>query len=158
MNHSSNRIIHLALDERSIVRWNPEIEQERVRAIDDLLRDNYFRLQDGFDGPYRLALSLRSGTIIAAVTGARAGDHIELSWPMRSLRRVIKDYFMICESYFRAIKGATASRIETMDMARRGLHNEGASMLADIIRSGATVDDATARRLFTLVALLHLRA
>ncbi len=158
MSEDNDRIIGIELDEGSIVRWNAEIAAERDRAIDDLLRENRFRLRDEFCGPYRLMLSLRGGTLVAEVQGQGPADRLELFWPMRPLRKIIKDYFLICESYFGAIKGATANRIETIDMARRGLHDEGAELLGSIIRAHVDVDSATARRLFTLVCVLHLRA
>lgn len=149
-------IVAIDLDEKSIVRWTPEIEHERNVAIFDLLEDNHFVLRDGGLGPYRLVLGLRDATIVFAVED-QAKQHVEITLSARPLKRVIKDYFMICESYFGAIRGATPGRIEAIDMARRGLHNEGAELLRDALADRVELDGNTARRLFTLVCVLHLR-
>ncbi len=153
----TGRIVDIALDEKSIVRWSPEIEHERNVAIFDLLERNTFRLVDGFEGPYRLLLSLRDATLILRISD-EAGEHCrEVALPMRPLRRIIRDYFMICDSYFQAIRGSTPSRIEAIDMARRGLHNEGSEILSEALSDRIAMDSDTARRLFTLVCVLHLR-
>jgi len=151
------RIVDIALDEKSIVRWSPEIEHERNVAIFDLLERNSFRLVNGFDGPYRLFLSLRDATLILRISDETGERSCEVALPMRPLRRIIRDYFMICDSYFQAIRGATPSRIEAIDMARRGLHNEGSELLSEALRDRIEMDGDTARRLFTLVCVLHLR-
>lgn len=153
---AEGRIVAIEIDEKSIVRWTPEIEHERNVAIFDLLEDNSFTLGSGSPGPYRLLLSLRDATVVFAIADAGGGDS-EITLSARPLRRVIKDYFLICESYFSAIRGATPGRIEAIDMARRGLHNEGAELLRDALADRVTVDNNTARRLFTLVCVLHLR-
>jgi len=152
-----DRIVDIALDEKSIVRWSPEIEHERNVAIFDLLERNSFRLVNGFEGPYRLFLSLRDATLILRVSEAEGERSCEVALPIRPLRRIIRDYFMICDSYFQAIRGATPSRIEAIDMARRGLHDEGAESLTEVLRERVAMDNDTARRLFTLVCVLHLR-
>jgi uncharacterized protein (UPF0262 family) len=153
---AAERITAIELDEKSIARWSPEIEHERNVAIFDLLEDNRFALKDGGNGPYRLFLSLRDATLVFALED-QAGQALELTLSARPLRRVIKDYFLICESYFGAIRGAAPGRIEAIDMARRGLHNEGAEILQDALADRVTMDNNTARRLFTLVCVLHLR-
>ena len=150
------RIVAIDLDEKSIARWSPEVEHERNVAIFDLLEDNHFALKERPNGPYRLFLSLRDATLVFALEDAR-GRTVELTLSARPLKRVIKDYFMICESYFGAIRGAAPGRIEAIDMARRGLHNEGAELLQDALADRVTLDGNTARRLFTLVCVLHLR-
>mgnify|MGYP001827875779 FL=1 len=150
------RIVAIDLDEKSIARWTPEVEHERNVAIFDLLEDNHFALKERPSGPYRLFLSLRDATLVFALEDA-GGDTVELTLSVRPLKRVIKDYFMICESYFGAIRGAAPGRIEAIDMARRGLHNEGAELLQDALADRVTLDSNTARRLFTLVCVLHLR-
>ncbi|MDX6749469.1 UPF0262 family protein [Geminicoccaceae bacterium 1502E] len=157
MSEEQDRIVSLVLDEKSIVRWSPEVEHERNVAVFDLLESNRFRLRDGFAGPYALRLSLRDATLILDVTGETPAQSAEIALAVRPLRRVIKDYFLICESYYQAIKGATPSRIEAIDMARRGLHNEGSEILRDALQAKVELDLATARRLFTLVCVLHLR-
>ncbi len=153
---AAERLTAIELDERSIARWSPEIEHERNVAIFDLLEENRFSLVEAACGPYRLSLSLRDATLVLAITNARQ-ELIEVTLSARPLRRVVKDYFLICESYFGAIRGASPARIEAIDMARRGLHNEGAEILRDALGERITVDGNTARRLFTLVCVLHLR-
>jgi uncharacterized protein (UPF0262 family) len=151
------RIVDIRLDAASIVRWNREIEHERQVAVFDLLERNSFELVDGFPGPYRVALSLREANLIFAVGDEKGEQRSEVTLSMRPFRRLIKDYFLICESYFQAIRSATPSRIEAIDMGRRGLHNEGAEKLADVLADQIKVDGETARRLFTLVCVLHIR-
>ena len=154
------RIAEIALDESSVVRWNPKIEHERDVALFDLLECNHFALKEGPVGPYRLDLSLRDATLVMRLRcqGSDAdSDCREINLLVKPLRRLIKDYFMICESYFDAIKGASPSRIEAIDMARRGLHDEGSDMLRDGLSEQVEIDHPTARRLFTLVCVLHLR-
>jgi uncharacterized protein (UPF0262 family) len=153
----AERLAGIELDERSIARWSPEIEHERNVAIFDLLEENRFSLVEAACGPYRLNLSLRDATLVLAVTNAQ-DELIEVALSARPLRRVVKDYFMICDSYFGAIRGASPGRIEAIDMARRGLHNEGAELLREAHGERVTVDSNTARRLFTLVCVLHLRS
>lgn len=152
-----DRISAIELDEKSIVRWTPEVEHERNVAVFDLLEENSFALEDGFEGPYSLRLSLQEATLVVQVRQTEGEATAELMLSVRPLRRVIKDYFLICESYFQAIKGATPSRIEAIDMARRSLHNEGSELLKSALDGKVRIDHVTARRLFTLVCVLHVR-
>lgn len=156
----TNRICHIEIDERGLARPTPEIEQERRVAIFDLLEENSFGLplRDGRtppEGPYRVLLAIRDGRLvfdIATETGDRIGEfHLSLG----PFRQVVKDYFQICESYFEAVKRLPPSQIEAIDMARRGIHNEGASILRERLVGKAEVDTDTARRLFTLICVLH---
>jgi uncharacterized protein (UPF0262 family) len=126
-------------------------------AVFDLLERNTFELVNGFAGPYQVELSLREANLIFTVEDAAREQRSEVTLSMRPFRRLIKDYFMICESYFQAIRSASPSRIEAIDMGRRGLHNEGAEKLADALEAKIKVDGETARRLFTLVCVLHVR-
>jgi uncharacterized protein (UPF0262 family) len=151
------RISDIRLDAASIVRWSREVEHERQVAVFDLLERNSFELVDSFAGPYRVALSLREANLIFAVDDETGERRCEITLSMRPFRRLIKDYFLICDSYFQAIRSATPSRIEAIDMGRRGLHNEGADKLADVLADRVKVDAETARRLFTLVCVLHIR-
>ena len=152
------RIARIRLDSGSIVRWSREVEHERQVAVFDLLERNSFALEGGFAGPYLVELSLREANLIFSIETENGADATELALPMRPFRRLIKDYFLICNSYFEAIKNASPSRIEAIDMGRRGLHNEGAEKLADALAGKVRLDDETARRLFTLVCVLHVRA
>lgn len=151
------RLVHLSLDDPALSARNADLEHERRVAIFDILENNHFALVDGPSGPYRLKLSLADRGIVFAVSD-KAGEalsRIELS--MRPLRRNIRDYFMICESYFEAMRNATPERVETIDQARRALHNESAELLKTNLADKVTLDDDTARRLFTLISVLQMR-
>lgn len=150
------RISAITLDNETLVRWSPEVEHERQVAMFDLLEANHFRLLNGPEGPYELNLGLKDATLVVEVCPETAKP-VELRLPVRPFRSVIKDYFLICESYYNAIKCATPSRIEAIDMARRGLHNEGSEQLKEALAQRVEIDDNTARRLFTLVCVLHIR-
>ncbi|GAB1362298.1 UPF0262 family protein [Rhodobacter sp.] len=156
----TNRICHIDIDEKGLSRPTPEIEQERRVAVFDLLEENSFGLpaREGREipvGPYRLQLAIRDGRLvfgIATETDTPAGEfHLSLG----PFRQVVKDYFQICESYFDAVKRLPPSQIEAIDMARRGIHNEGASILQERLNGKAEIDLDTARRLFTLICVLH---
>jgi uncharacterized protein (UPF0262 family) len=143
------------LDERSIGRGNPDQEHERAVAIYDLIEENLF-WPDGHDGgPYALTISLQDGRLVFDIR-SEAGDPVVAHiLSLTPLRRVIRDYFAICESYYAAIRNASPSQIETIDMARRSIHNEGSELLKERLAGKVTIDFATARRLFTLVSVLH---
>ena len=155
------RIIDVQLDERTIAWRTADIEQERRIAIFDLIEGNYFAPQrqhaDGYAGPYRIKLETEEGRL--GIHIHREDDtHLEtLVLALGRFRRPIKDYFAICDSYYQAIRQATPAQIETVDMARRGIHNEAAELLKDRLSGKIEVDFDTARRLFTLICVLHLR-
>jgi uncharacterized protein (UPF0262 family) len=151
------RIARIRLDSGSIVRWSREVEHERQVAVFDLLERNSFALEGGFCGPYLVELSLRDANLVFSVQAEHRPDQAEVVLSMRPFRKLIKDYFLICNSYFEAIKNASPSRIEAIDMGRRGLHNEGAEKLVDVLAGKVRLDDETARRLFTLICVLHVR-
>ncbi len=153
----TGRIVDIQLDRGSIVRWSREVDHERQVAIFDLLESNSFELVDGFVGPYRIELSLREANLIIKVTDEEGAEGTEISLSMRPFRKLIKDYFLICESYFEAIRTATPSRIEAIDMGRRGLHNDGAALLMEVLDGKIRIDEETARRLYTLICVLHIR-
>jgi len=155
-----SRIAHIEIDDSNLPPPTPEIEQERKVAIFDLLEDNSFALPSRGDqpvppGPYRLSLAIRERRLvfdIAQEAGEKVGEfHLSLS----PFRQVVKDYWQICESYFDAVKKLPPSQIEAIDMARRGIHNEGARVLKERLEGKAEVDIDTARRLFTLICVLH---
>ncbi len=154
----TGRIIDIQLDAGSIVRWSREVDHERQVAIFDLLEENQFELEGGFQGPYRIVMSLCDANLIMSIANADGEETREQTLSMRPFRKLIKDYFLICESYFEAIRMATPSRIEAIDMGRRGLHNEGANLLIDVLDGKIKIDTETARRLFTLICVLHIRA
>jgi uncharacterized protein (UPF0262 family) len=158
---SDPRIAHIALDETTIIWRNADIEQERRIAIFDLIEENSFKplraYAAGHEGPYHLRLSVDDGRLGLAVSDT-AGQHLEtLILGLGRFRRPIRDYFAICESYYQAIRRATAQEIETIDMARRGVHNEAAEMLLERLEGKIETDFATARRLFTLICVLHIK-
>jgi uncharacterized protein (UPF0262 family) len=149
------RIIDIQLDERSILKRNPDIEQERRIAIFDLLEGNHFDVA-GHDGPFRVTLRVEEGRLaIDVMDEAGASETIRIG--LARFRRPVRDYFAICDSYFKAVRGDRARGIEAVDMARRALHNEGAELLRDCLAGKVEIDFDTARRLFTLICVLHIR-
>lgn len=155
-----SRIDQITLDDVGLPAPTPEIEQERKVAIFDLLEDNSFALveRDGKPvpaGPYTLGLSIQDRRLVFDVADPGAGQSGEFHLSLGPFRQVVKDYFQICESYFDAVKSLPPSQIETIDMARRGIHNEGARVLQERLEGKADVDTDTARRLFTLICVLH---
>ena len=156
------RISHIELDEATIIWRNADIEQERRVAIFDLIEENAFKplrsFTAGHEGPYRLRLAVDDGRLILAVAND-AGDELEtVILGLGRFRRPIREYFAICDSYYQAIRKATAMEIETIDMARRGIHNEAADMLLERMTGKIETDFPTARRLFTLICVLHIRS
>ena len=149
-----NRLISIDIDEKGLGRPTPEIEQERKVAVYDLLEENAFALTKA-PGPYRLALAIREGRLVFDLGSEDAQKIVEFHLSLGPFRQVVKDYFQICESYFEAVKRLPPSQIEAIDMARRGIHNEGARVLQERLEGKAEVDAATARRLFTLICVLH---
>ena len=153
----TNRLYAIEIDERGLARPTPEIDQERRVAIFDLLEGNSFALPRAaeFPGPYRLGIAIRDGRLVFAIANEPGRKVAEFHLSMGPFRQVVKDYFQICESYFEAVKRLPPARIEVIDMARRGIHNEGARVLQERLAGKAVVDDDTARRLFTLICVLH---
>ena len=155
------RISHIELDEATILWRNADIEQERRIAIFDLIEDNSFKparaYAAGHEGPYRLRLSVADGRLELHIS-SEGGQLLEaLVLGLGRFRRPIRDYFAICDSYYQAIRKATPAEIETIDMARRGIHNEAAELLLERLEGKVETDFATARRLFTLICVLHIR-
>tara|TARA_B100000315_G_C14111282_1_gene378286 strand:+ start:31 stop:504 length:474 start_codon:yes stop_codon:yes gene_type:complete len=155
---SKHYITNIHLDEKSVVRRAAHVEHERKVAVYDLLDENFFKPVDGSDGPFDLHLGIEENRLVFNIL-LENGDPIDrFTLPLNTFRRIVKDYFMICESYFEAIKTAPPSRIEALDMGRRGLHNEGSDILRDRLEGKVEVDRRTARRLFTLICILHIKA
>lgn len=152
-----NRLVAVELDSTIGPGPSPEAEHERRVAIYDLVEENSFTLLAQPDGPYVLHLSTADGRLIVDVLNERQERLSMIGLSMSPFRRIVKDYYMICESYHQAIRTATPSQIETVDMARRGLHNEGSELLRERLNGKVEVDFDTARRLFTLVCVLHWR-
>lgn len=153
----SKRIVNLNLDERSVLRRNPDVEHERAVAIFDLLEENSFAPVGHDGGPYSLTLAIEDNRLAFDIRDENDAALDRVLLPLTGFRSVVRDYFMICESYYDAIKHASPSRLEAIDMGRRGVHNEGAELLRQRLVERVIVDMGTARRLFTLVCVLHLR-
>ena len=152
-----SRLADISLDDAALKKATPEIMQEREVAIVDLLEDNAFALpdDDAPAGPYKLRLSIHERRLAFYVTTEDDRSAAEFQLSQGPMRQVVKDYFQICESYFEAVKTSPPSQIETIDMARRGIHNEGARILQERLSGKVIVDTATARRLFTLICVLQ---
>lgn len=152
-----NRIEEITLDEGLGGRLRPELEHDRAIAIQDLTDENSFQLVDGAEGPYKIRLGVDQGRLLLHVSPPNAAAAVIFGLALGPFRRIIKDYFAICDSYFEAIRNMTPSQIETIDMARRGVHNDGADKLIERLESKAIIDAQTSRRLFTLLCVLHAR-
>jgi uncharacterized protein (UPF0262 family) len=153
----ARRLASVRLDETSIGRASRDIEHEREVAIYDLLERNEFFLPDQFDGPYDLTLAIVDNRLVFRVEGGKPGTEANFVLSMTPFRRIVKDYFLVCESYYQAIKTAAPSQIEAIDMGRRGLHDEGTQILRERLNGKVEVDFDTARRIFTLICVLHWR-
>ena len=153
-------ISKIELDDRNLPKPTPEIDRERKVAIFDLLEGNSFTLptpekKSVKKGPYHLNLSIRERRLVFDLSTEAKTKAAEFHLSLGPFRQVVKDYFQICESYFEAVKTLSPNQIETIDMARRGIHNEGARVLQERLNGKANIDDQTARRLFTLICILH---
>jgi uncharacterized protein (UPF0262 family) len=152
----ATRIVDIQLDEHSIARNTPEVEHERKVAIFDLLDNNTFALEGGAPGPYKLRLSITENRLCFEVA-SESTDSTTFLLSLSPFNKLIKDYFLVCGSYYEAIKTAPTGRIEALDMGRRGLHDEGSHLLIERLKGKVTTDFETARRLFTLICALHWR-
>ncbi|MFN8720742.1 MAG: UPF0262 family protein [Rhodospirillales bacterium] len=159
MSSERQRIVHVALDERGVIRRAPDVEHERAVAIYDLIEENLFVPKAFADaGPFRLHLRLEDTTrLILDVRDGADAPLTEIALSLQPFRRIVRDYFMVCESYYAAIKRSTLAQIEALDMGRRGLHDEGSTLLIERLAEKVEVDHPTARRLFTLICVLHMR-
>lgn len=151
-----SKLISIEIDDSALPPATPEIEQERRVAVYDLLEENSFTLPGREEIPeLKLLLAIRERRLVFDITTAEDEKVVEFHLALGPFRQVVKDYFQICESYFDAVKTLPPSQIETIDMARRGIHNEGARVLQERLDGKAVVDDDTSRRLFTLICVLH---
>jgi uncharacterized protein (UPF0262 family) len=154
----AQRVAAITLDERTVVRRSAAIEDEREAAITDLLKDNRFSPLSGRAGPFHLNLAVAENRLTMEVHAPadRTSETIVLA--LAPFRRIVKDYFLVCESHHEAIRGHGLARVEAIDVGRRSLHDEGAQLLIGQLADKVAIDHATARRLFTLICVLHLRA
>ena len=151
------RIAQVTLDEKTVIRRNSDVEHERAVAIADLLEQNSFVPKSGIAGPFNLHLSIAEERLVLDVRDTSDKPLERLTLSLAPFRGLVKDYFLVCESYFSAVKTADPSRIEAIDMGRRSLHNEGSQLMRDNLADTVEIDFNTARRLFTLLCVLHIR-
>ena len=152
-----HRISAIVLDEKSVLSRTPAIEQEREVAISDLLEGNRFKPKGSSAGPYRLALSVKENRLVFDITRESGVRVARILLSLTPFRGIVRDYFLVCESYYKAIRTAPPSQIESLDMGRRAVHNEGTELLIERLGSKVETDFETARRLFTLICVLHLK-
>ncbi len=152
---NSRRLVAVTLDEASIGRSGLDIEHERAVAIYDLLEANSFDPANRAKGPFKLHLSITGSRLVFDIRRANNAPVMAHLLSLTPLRRIVRDYFMVCDSYYAAIRNATPERIETLDMARRALHDEGSQILIERLKHKVAIDFDTARRLFTLIGVLH---
>jgi uncharacterized protein (UPF0262 family) len=153
---AKQRLVSVTLDEESIGRSNPDVEHERQVAIYDLIEQNLFAPvghEDG--GPFALRLSITGARLMFDIRGEDGTPVVAHLFSLTPLRRIVKDYYLICDSYYQAIRTATPDKIEAIDMGRRGIHNEGSRILMERLKGKVKLDIDTARRLFTLICVLH---
>ena len=155
MTAKARRIIDIVLDEESVARRSPEVEHERAVALFDLIEENDFALV-GTPGPYRLRIGIFEHRLVFDVRDEADTKLRDIVLSLTPFRKVVKDYFLVCESYYAAIKKLSPSQIEALDMGRRGLHNEGSELLRERLDGKIEIDLDTARRLFTLICALHI--
>ncbi len=153
----SDRIVRLLVEDQARIRLSPAVEHERRIALYDLLEENRFAVRGPFHGPYVVHLAGEGERLVFTICDEMDLQLTRFSLPLGSMRSIIKDYFLICESYFDAIKTMPPNRIEAIDMGRRGLHNDGAQLLRERLAEKVEIDKDTARRLFTLICVLHIR-
>ncbi len=154
---TGNKITNVVLHESAVISKLPEVANERNIAIADLLEKNEFSLVDDFAGPYELTLSVKEGRLVISVASEKDKTEKKINVSLKPFNKIIKDYFLVCESYFEAVKSANTQSVEAIDMGRRGIHNEASELLIDSLEEKIKMDFNTARRLFTLMCVLHFR-
>jgi uncharacterized protein (UPF0262 family) len=154
---NKQRLVKVELDEESIGRANPDVEHEREIAIYDLLEQNFFAPEDDKGGPYVLRLKVDGSRLVFDIRREDGKPVVAHLLSLTPLRRIVKDYYTVCDSYYQAIRTATPDKIEALDMGRRAIHNDGSRILMERLKSKVALDLDTARRLFTLVCVLHWR-
>lgn len=162
MPENDNRIEAITLDEATVIARNAETEKERAVALRDLVEENSFRplraLESGQQGPWHVHLAIVDGMLALSVTDRAGADAGIIGLGLGRLRRVVREYFAICDSYYKTLRRASAQEIETVDMARRGIHDRGSRLLAEALEDKVEADFETTRRLFTLICVLHIKA
>ena len=151
------RIARITLDEHTVVRRSADIEHERATAIADLLEENAFAPVSGSDGPFDLHLAIEENRLNLEIRSQADGSGETIVLSLAPFRGIVKDYFIVCESYYEAVRASRLAQVEAIDMGRRSLHDEGSALLMERLADKVAIDHATARRLFTLICVLHLR-
>lgn len=158
----ADRISSITLDEATVLRRGQDVEREREAALRDLAEESSFRplraAEQGHEGPWSLHLSVPDGRVVLALTDGEGRDAGTIGLALGRFRRVVREYFAICDSYYKAMRKASAKEIETLDMARRAIHDRGTRALLEALEGKVETDFATARRLFTLICVLHIKA
>jgi uncharacterized protein (UPF0262 family) len=154
---AAQRIAKVTLDERTVIRRNADIEHDRAVAISDLLGENSFIPASGIAGPFHLHLAIAENRLVLDIRDAGDKPLEKVALSLAPFRGLVKDYFILCESYYHAVKTTTPTKLESIDMGRRSVHNEGAELLRETLSGQVTVDFPTARQLFTLLCVLHIR-
>jgi uncharacterized protein (UPF0262 family) len=157
MARREQRIAKITLDEHTVVRRNADVEHERAVAIADLLAENSFVPRASLKGPFHLHLSVSENRLLLDIRDTSGKSLEQVVLPLMPFRKLVKDYFMICGSYYGALREGGPTKVEALDMGRRALHNEGGEKLRERLGDQVEVDDNTARRLFTLLCVLHIR-
>jgi len=152
------RVAAITLDERTVLRRSPAVEDEREAAITDLLKDNRFAPASDRAGPFHLTLAIAENRLAMEIRALPDASSETITLALAPFRRIIKDYFLVCETHYQAIRGHGLAGVEAIDVGRRSLHDEGAALLVERLAGKVAIDHATARRLFTLICVLHLRA
>ena len=155
---AAQRLADITLDERTVLARNAAIEHERAAAIADLLKENHFAPLSGRAGPFHLHLAVEENRLAMEIRAAADGSSETIVLPLAPFRRIVKDYFLVCESYYNAIRSKSFAQVEAIDVGRRSLHDEGSALLIERLADKVVIDHATARRLFTLLCVHHLRA
>lgn len=154
----TEKIVAITLDNTTIIMRNDEIAREKERALNDILERNSFALKNNLPGPYHLYFSGAEKQLLIGVHKEGESEELEnITLKVTPFRRIIRDYHLVCESYMKAVEMANPTKIEAIDMGRRGLHNEGAEMLGEQLEEKIECDFETTRRLFTLISVFHMR-
>ncbi len=153
----AQRIAKITLDERTVIRRSADIEHDRAIAISDLLEENSFVPASGIEGPFHLHLAIAENRLVLDIRDAGDQPLEKIALSLAPFRGLVKDYFILCESYYNAVKTTTPTKLESIDMGRRSVHNDGAELLRETLSGQVEVDFPTARQLFTLLCVLHIR-
>lgn len=153
----TGKLVRIDLDEQSMARRSSEVDRERAVAIFDLIEENEFRPAIDHQGPYHLHLAIEENRLVFDIKDTTEAPLYKFILSLSPFRRIVKEYFDICETYYQAIKSSSPSQIEAIDMGRRGLHNEGSEILRERLTGKVEIDFNTARRLFTLICALHVK-